>query len=430
METDVLIVGSGLAGLHTALSLSSETEVVVVTNSRIRECNSYLAQGGITTVREGDRELFTRDTMTAGGGESSPEAIGVVGCDSMKYLTRLVEMGVEFERDEEGNLKFTREAAHSINRIAYRGSETGKAIMEALIERVRMRKKIRVIEECNLLDLLVADNSVEGALVEIEGEVEEISCKKVVLATGGIGGLFATTTNNRNIDGIALALSKRYAIETRDLGYIQFHPTALDYQGEGKRFLLSEALRGEGALLIDGKGRRFTDELQPRNIVARAIMKKLREGRVFLDATGLDGEYLKKRFRGIYEECLKRGHDITREPLPVRPAQHYYMGGLAVDSLGRTSCSNLYAVGEVSCTGLHGRNRLASNSLLEALVYSGRAAEDIEVQLKREVRGRLEKGDETSRWTRTHTSWNYREEARKIILNEREDLRDELSISR
>ena len=429
METDVLIVGSGLAGLHTALSLSDDTEVVVVTNSKIRECNSYLAQGGITTVRASDRELFTRDTMAAGGGESSLEAIGVVGCDSMKYLTKLAEMGVEFERDTEGNLKFTREAAHSINRIAYRGSETGKAIMETLIERVRGRKKIRVIEECHLLDLIVKDNRAEGALVEIEGEVEEIACRKVVLATGGIGGLFATTTNNKNIDGIALALAKRYSIETRDLGYIQFHPTALDYEGEEKRFLLSEALRGEGARLIDGEGRRFIDELQPRNIVAKAIMEKLKEGRVYLDATGIEREYLKGRFTGIYEECLKRGHDITREPLPVRPAQHYYMGGLAVDSCGRSSCGNLYAVGEVSCTGLHGRNRLASNSLLEALVYSGRAAEDIEVQLRRTSRERLKKRPEAGRWIRRYNFWDYREEVRKIILKEREDLRDELSIS-
>lgn len=429
MEADVLIVGSGLAGLHTALSLSEETEVVVVTNSCIRECNSYLAQGGITTVRASDRELFTRDTMTAGGGESSPEAIEVVGCDSMKYLANLVEMGVEFERDTEGNLKFTREAAHSINRIAYRGSETGKAIMEALIERVGKRKRIRVIEECCLLDLVVRGNRAEGALVEIEGSVTEISCRKVVLATGGIGGLFATTTNNKNIDGIALALAKRYSIETRDLGYIQFHPTALDYEGEEKRFLLSEALRGEGALLIDGEGRRFIDELQPRNIVAKAIMEKLKEGRVYLDATGIEREYLKERFTGIYEECLKRGHDITREALPVRPAQHYYMGGLAVDSYGRTSCSNLYAVGEVSCTGLHGRNRLASNSLLEALVYSGRAAEDIEAQLGKGAGERSGRRKGGRNGIKTCTFWNYREEARKIILNEREDLRDELSVS-
>ncbi len=429
METDVLIVGSGLAGLHTALSLSSECEVVVVTNSKIRDCNSYLAQGGITTVREGDRELFTRDTMEAGGGESSPEAIGVVGDDSMKYLARLLEMGVEFERDGEGNLKFTREAAHSINRIAYRGSETGKAIMETLIEQVGSRGNIRVVEECHLLDLVVRDNSVEGALVEILGRIVEITCRRVVLATGGIGGLFATTTNNKNIDGIALALAKRYSIETRDLGYIQFHPTALDSRGEGKMFLLSEALRGEGAVLRDERGQRFIDELQPRDVVAKAIMEKLREGRVYLDATGLDGGYIKERFRGIYEECLKRGHDITRDPLPVRPAQHYYMGGLAVDSRGRTSCDNLYAVGEVSCTGLHGRNRLASNSLLEALVYSGRAAEDIEEQLKGKSRKRYKREVPRGRMIRNYTSWDHRGEAREIILREREDLRDELSIS-
>lgn len=429
METDVLIVGSGLAGLHTALSLSSECEIVVITNSKIRDCNSYLAQGGITTVKEEDRELFTRDTMEAGGGESSLEAIGVVGDESMKYLARLLEMGVEFERDGEGNLKFTREAAHSINRIAYRGSETGKAIMETLIEQVGSRGNIKLIEECHLLDLAVTDNSVEGALVEIQGRVEEISCRRVVLATGGIGGLFATTTNNKNIDGIALALAKRYSIETRDLGYIQFHPTALHSEGEGKMFLLSEALRGEGALLIDHRGERFVDELQPRDVVARAIMEKLKEGRVYLDATGLEKEYLKERFRGIYEECLKRGHDITREPLPVRPAQHYYMGGLAVDSRGRTSCDNLYAVGEVSCTGLHGRNRLASNSLLEALVYSGRAAEDIEEQLEGEAERKRYEGTYTGRLIRNYTPWAHRGEAREIILREREDLRDELSVS-
>lgn len=425
MDTEVLIVGSGIAGLYTALSLSRDTGVVVITNSEIRDCNSYLAQGGITTVETHDRDLFAADTMKAGGGFSDPGVIDVIGRESLKYIETLLDMGVEFERDDKGSLKYTREAAHSVHRIAYKGSETGKVIMEILIEEALKRKNIRIVEKTILVDLKIEDNTAAGAYVKQGEVIKEISSKKVVLATGGIGGLFKSTTNNLNIDGIALALAKKYQIKTRDLGYIQFHPTALD-EGEGKRFLLSEALRGEGAVLRDESGRRFVDELQARDVVSREIMKKLQGGRVFLDATSLGEDYLKERFTGIYEECLKRGLDITRDMLPVRPAQHYYMGGVAVDTYGKSSCSNLYAVGEVSCTGLHGKNRLASNSLLEALVYSGRAAKDIGDSLKKLPKELCfeEKEDiDTGEY-----NWDYREAARNIIMNERGDLRDELSV--
>ena len=426
MDTEVLVVGSGLAGLYTALTLGRDTGVVVITNSQVRDCNSYLAQGGITTVEAHDRDLFAVDTMKAGGGLSDPGVIDVISRESLKYLQTLLDMGVDFERDAKGRLKYTREAAHSVHRIAYRGSETGKVIMETLIEEAEKRRNIKILEKTSLVDLRIEDNTATGAYIKQGEVIKSISFKKIVLATGGIGGLFKSTTNNLNIDGIALALAKQYRIKTRDLGYIQFHPTALD-DGEGKRFLLSEALRGEGAVLRDEAGRRFVDELQARDVVSREILDKLQEGKVFLDATGLGREYLKKRFTGIYEECLRRGLDITRDMLPVRPAQHYYMGGLTVDSHGRTSCTNLYAVGEVSCTGLHGKNRLASNSLLEALVYSGRAARDIQSRLKETIE---EAYPEEKKGTGiSEPAWDYREVARNIIMKERGDLRDELSVS-
>lgn len=420
----VLIIGSGLAGLHTALSFNEDTRVLIVTNSKIRDCNSYLAQGGITTVSNGDKKLFIKDTLTAGENQNDLDAIEIVGDSSMKYLKNLIDLGVGFDREIDGKLKLTREAAHSISRIAYKGSETGKAIIDALIEELGRRKNIELLEETSLIDLVVEDNIAKGAWIKTGKDLLEVYAQKTVLATGGIGGLFSSTTNEPNIDGIALALAKKHSIKTRDIGYIQFHPTALDDNRSGRKFLLSEALRGEGALIRDSQGKRFIDELKPRNVVTEKVRQKLLEGRVYLDATTLDSEYLKKRFTGIYRECLERGYDITKDLLPIRPAQHYYMGGLAVDSYGRTSCTNLYAVGEASCTGLHGKNRLASNSLLEALVYSGRAAKDIEKQLNKSE----ERKDRKS-IVRKNFQWNYREEAIKLLLEKRGDLKDELSIS-
>lgn len=420
----VLIIGSGLAGLHTALSFNEDIKVLIVTNSKIRDCNSYLAQGGITTVSKTDKKLFIKDTMAAGEDYNDTSAVEVVSSSSMEYLKNLIDLGVGFDREVDGSLKLTREAAHSINRIAYKGSETGKAIMDTLIEEVGKRKNIEVLEETNLIDLVIEEDMAKGAYIKTKEETIKVYAERVVLATGGIGGLFSSTTNEPNIDGIALALAKKHSIKTRDVGYIQFHPTALDDNRNGKKFLLSEALRGEGALIRDDNGKRFIDELKPRNVVTEKVREKLQEGRVYLDATALDGEYLKKRFTGIYRECLERGYDITKDLLPIRPAQHYYMGGLAVDSYGRTSCTNLYAVGEASCTGLHGKNRLASNSLLEALVYSGRAAKNIEKQLIK-----IEKKERKNIVVAGNLQWNYREEAVKVLLEKRGDLKDELSVS-
>lgn len=419
MKSDVLIIGTGIGGLYTALNIDKNSSVLMVTNFKMRDCNSYLAQGGITTVRPGDEGLFIEDTLRAGHRTNSPEALEVVSKESWGNVEALIKMGADFQRDESGEFKFTREAAHSKSRILFNGSETGKMIVETLIKNVKTRKNITVLEDTELLDLKISGNCVHGGCFENRNGSFSVDAKVVVLATGGIGGLFKSSTNQVNIKGTGLALAGKYHLEIKDVQYIQHHPTALEDKKGGKLYLLSEALRGEGAVIRDHEGNRFVDELLPRDKVAEAIIERRKKSGkpVYLDVTGLEPEYVKVRFRGIYTECLERGFDITRDFLPINPAQHYFMGGIKVDTAGRSSCKNLYVVGEAACTGLHGKNRLASNSLLEAVVFGRRAAldinsciEDIEI-LKieiPEIKGCL-KGL-----------------AEKSIMRYREDLRDEL----
>ena len=385
-DYDVLIAGTGLAGLYTALNLNDNLKVLLICKGELEECNSYLAQGGITVARnDDDIDLFIKDTLVAGGYENDLDALNILAKESRTNINQLVKLGVEFDRDDNGDFQFTKEGAHSINRIIHFEDHTGEEVIKVLIKDLKTRNNITVLENSRLLNIINHNNNCLGGIIEKDGTLLTIHSKTTVLATGGIGGLFKNSTNFKSTTGDGLSIALKNNIKLKDLAYIQIHPTALyDKENKERRFLISESMRGEGAILTNCLGERFTDELLPRDILTEAILKEEEKTNcpyVYLDISFKEKEYIKKRFPAIYEECKKRGLDITKRPIPVTPAQHYLMGGIEVDTHSRTSMTNLFATGEVSCTGIHGKNRLASNSLLESLVFSKRAAETINKQI-------------------------------------------------
>ncbi|MGU8237838.1 L-aspartate oxidase [Clostridium perfringens] len=423
---DVLIVGSGVAGLYASLNLRDDLEIIMVSKKSVNLCNSSLAQGGIAVARgKEDFQSFIEDTLKAGKHENNIDSVRVLVEESMDNIDKLMDLGANFEKDENGVL-FTKEGAHEINRIVYHKDITGKHVEDILLENVKRRKNIKIIEECEMVDIYHRDNRCIGALFNKEGETLSIYAKVVILATGGIGGLFKKSTNERIITGDSIGIAIRNNIEIKDLSYIQIHPTAFfSKKSEEKRFLISESVRGEGGKLLNCNGERFVDELLPRDIVSKKIyeeMKKTNSNNVFLDVSFMEKSFLQKRFPNIYNKCLEEGIDISKEPIPVAPAQHYFMGGIKVNLNGKTSMENLYAFGETSCTGVHGANRLASNSLLEALVFSRRGAleinsyiDDLELIIEERECEDLDK---------------YRLLNRKILIDEicrlRGDIKDEL----
>ncbi|MDM0943512.1 L-aspartate oxidase [Clostridium perfringens] len=378
---DVLIVGSGVAGLYASLNLRDDLEIIMVSKKSVNLCNSSLAQGGIAVARgKEDFQSFIEDTLKAGKYENNIDSVKVLVEESMDNINKLMDLGANFEKDENGVL-FTKEGAHEINRIVYHKDITGKHVEDILLENVKRRKNIKIIEDCEMVDIYHRGNRCIGALFNKDGQDLSIYAKVVILATGGIGGLFKKSTNERIITGDSIGVAIRNNIEIKDLSYIQIHPTAFfSKKSEEKRFLISESVRGEGGKLLNCNGERFVDELLPRDIVSKKIyeeMKKTNSNNVFLDVSFMEKSFLQNRFPNIYNKCLEEGIDISKEPIPVAPAQHYFMGGIKVDLNGKTSMENLYAFGETSCTGVHGANRLASNSLLEALVFSRRGALEI-----------------------------------------------------
>lgn len=423
---DVLIVGSGVAGLYASLNLRDDLEIIMVSKKSVNLCNSSLAQGGIAVARgKEDFQSFIEDTLKAGKYENNIDSVKVLVEESMDNINKLIDLGANFEKDENGVL-FTKEGAHEINRIVYHKDITGKHVEDILLENVKRRKNVKIIEACEMVDIYHKDNRCIGALFNKDGETLSIYAKVVILATGGIGGLFKKSTNERIITGDSIGVAIRNNIEIKDLSYIQIHPTAFfSKKSEEKRFLISESVRGEGGKLINCNGERFVDELLPRDIVAKKIyeeMKKTNSNNVFLDVSFMEKSFLQNRFPNIYNKCLEEGIDISKEPIPVAPAQHYFMGGIKVDLNGKTSMENLYAFGETSCTGVHGANRLASNSLLEALVFSRRGAleinsyiDDLELIIEERECEDLDK---------------YRLLNRKILIDEicrlRGDIKDEL----
>ena len=381
MKTDILIVGCGVAGLYCALNLPADKNIVIVTKDKAHRSDSYLAQGGICVMRdEGDYASFYEDTMRAGHYENNPESVEIMIRSSRQIIADLVGFGARFEMNGE-EFAYTREGAHSSPRILFHEDETGKEITSTLLETVRGRANITLIENYTMVDLITDGEECRGIVGQTaEGDFTAITADYTVLATGGIGGLFKHSTNYRHLTGDALALALKYGIRLQHIDYIQIHPTTLYTGKDGREFLISESVRGEGAILLNGKGERFVNELLPRDVVASAIfeeMKKEGSEHVWLSMAPIPEEEIKSHFPNICQRCLEEGYDATKEPIPVVPSQHYFMGGIDVDSHSKTSMERLYAVGETACNGVHGRNRLASNSLLESLVFARRAAEHI-----------------------------------------------------
>lgn len=380
---DVLIVGAGVAGLNCALHLPSDKEILLICKGKPEKSDSYLAQGGICRLRgEEDYESYYSDTMRAGHGENNPAAVECMIRSSPKIIDELISIGADFARNADGSLAMTREGGHSVNRICFHEDCTGKEITTRLMNKVGALANVEIVPETTMLDLVAEENECRGAVLyrNSTGEVRFVSADYVVLASGGIGGIFGHTTNFRLLtgDGVAVCLKRGVAVD--NVNYIQIHPTTLYSEKEGRSFLISESVRGEGAVLLDKNFKRFTDELQPRDVVTAAILKKMKEDgtkHVWLDMRGIDREEVLSHFPAIVERCREEGYDVFNECVPVVPAQHYFMGGIRSGLDGETTMKRLYAVGETCCNGVHGANRLASNSLLESLLFAERAAEDI-----------------------------------------------------
>jgi len=378
MNTEILIVGCGVSGLYCALNLPENKKITIITKSEAPKSDSFLAQGGICVLRdENDYDSFYDDTMRAGHYENNPCSVDIMIRSSRNVIEDLVSYGVRFEKNGE-EFSYTREGAHSKPRILFHEDETGKEITSHLLEEARGRNNISLIENFTMVDLICSDNSCNGIIGhDADGNYISIYADYTVLATGGIGGLFKHSTNYRHLTGDALALALKNNIKLQHIDYIQIHPTTLYTKKNGREFLISESIRGEGAILLNGKGERFVNELLPRDVVANAIyeeMKKEGSEHVWLSLQPIPEDEIKTHFPHIYQHCLEEGYDVTKEPIPVVPSQHYFMGGIDVDEYSKTSMERLYAVGETACNGVHGRNRLASNSLLESLVFAKRAA--------------------------------------------------------
>ncbi len=387
LNYDVLIAGAGVAGLNCALHLPAEKRVLIVCKGGLRQSDSFLAQGGICVLR--DREDFAgyfEDTMRAGHYENDPETVRCMIEHSRETIVDLIESGVRFEREQNGELSYTREGAHSRPRILYHADCTGKEITSRLLKQALKQKNIRFLPHTTLLDLICASaqNTCYGGILRDNrsGELFSVRAQATVLATGGIGGLFRHSTNYRLLTGDGLAMCLRHGVAVDYADYVQIHPTTLYTKGRGRKFLISESARGEGARLLDKRGNRFVDELLPRDKVTQAIYDKMKEEGseyVRLDLRSVAGgeDTLKRHFPGIVKRCFQEGYNVFEQPIPVVPAQHYFMGGIRSDLRGRTTMNGLYAVGETCCNGVHGKNRLASNSLLESLLFAKRAAQDI-----------------------------------------------------
>jgi L-aspartate oxidase len=401
LRTRFLVIGSGIAGLHTAWRASEHGEVLVLTKRSLFDSATAYAQGGIAAaLGAGDSPaLHRRDTLAAGAALCDERAVRVLVEEGPSRVRELQLAGAHFDLDPGGGLKLGREAAHSRRRIVHSdGDRTGAEVARTLVARVRESKRTSVLEKARVLSLIVARDRCAGVRASVAGQAVEIRADATVLATGGCGQIYRYTTNPVVATGDGYAIAHRAGVRLADMEFVQFHPTALDAP-ENPLSLISEAVRGEGAVLINGNGQRFMPrrhklaELAPRDIVAREIFREQqRTGRVWLDATSL-GKSFPARFPGIFAICQARGIDPRHDRIPVTPAAHYMMGGIVTDLRGHSSLENLYACGEVARTGVHGANRLASNSLLEGLVFAERIARDLSTVPRRRSRA------PAGRWT-------------------------------
>lgn len=430
---DVVIVGAGVAGLMCAMHVPADKSVLIVCKGKPSESDSYLAQGGICVMRgQSDFDGYFEDTMKAGHYENNPEAVRCMIENSQQLIAELEQCGVEFAKDKEGNFLYTREGGHRRPRILFHEDSTGLEITSRLYERVSGLKNVRLQPYITVLDILEENGEAAGVVAKdnVTGELYVLYSDYVVFATGGVGGLFKNSTNFRALTGDALAICMEHGVECEHLDYVQIHPTTLYSKKRGRRFLISESVRGEGAVLLNAKGERFTDELQPRDVVTAAIFKQMKEDgteHVWLDLRPIgDRERIVSHFPTIVRRCQEEGYDVFCEPIPVVPSQHYFMGGIKSDLKGRTTMDRLYAVGETCCNGVHGKNRLASNSLLESLIFAKRAGLDISKnyrELPVQASERAEKALDTGKYQDEKKLFR---EYKKKILKEMQKRREKV----
>ena len=381
IKTDIVIAGCGVSGLYSALNLPEDKKITIITKSKAEESDSFLAQGGICVLKdEDDYEDFYNDTLKAGHFENNPESVEVMIKSSRGIIDDLVKKGVRFTK-EDGEFLYTKEGAHSKPRILFHKDETGKEITSHLLNLAKLKDNITLLEEYTMVDILTKDNKCYGIVCHDSNfEFVKLYADYTIFATGGIGGLFNHSTNFPHLTGDALYISLKHNIELENIHYIQINPTTLYTEKKERSFLISESVRGEGAVLLNRKGERFVNELLPRDVVTKAIYKEMEKENsqnVWLSLSGISKEEIKSHFPNILSHCKDNGYDITKDNIPIVPAQHYFMGGIKIDLDAKTSMEKLYAVGETACNGVHGKNRLASNSLLESLVFAKRASLDI-----------------------------------------------------
>lgn len=381
MTYDVIIVGTGAAGLYAALQLPKDKNILMISKSKIEDSDSYLAQGGISTLLgNDDYSSYYEDTLKAGRYENDPKAVNTMIEMSHDIIKSLINYGVEFDKKKDGSLEYTREGGHSTFRILHHKDVTGKEIVTKLLLEAKKRKNIEMHEYTTMVDFIHEKNKCLGIVYEKCGQISAVYGKEIILATGGLGGIFSSSTNFPHICGDSFALALKNDVEVNHLNYIQIHPTVLYSKRPGRRFLISESVRGEGAVIVDKDGEQFVNSLLPRDVVTNAIMKHMREKNlscVYLDCSKIPKEKLHNHFPNIVARCLEEGIDVDKDWIPIIPAQHYMMGGIKADIDGKTSMKNLSAIGETACNGVHGANRLASNSLLESLVFAKRTVNRI-----------------------------------------------------
>lgn len=386
MQSNFLVIGSGISGLNFALNAGKKGEVIIVTKKKIVDSNTNFAQGGIAAVldKADHYKEHIQDTLEAGCYHNNKKTVEFMVKNAATAIYHLIDLGVEFEK-EKGQLKLAKEGGHHQRRIAYVGDYTGKEIERILVKRVKEHPHIKILEDTFALDLIIKRKICYGSTVLHHGKIINIFADQTILATGGVGQLFGNTTNPKIATGDGIAMGLKAGCTARDLEFIQFHPTALA-KNISPRFLISETVRGEGAKLVNKKGERFITnkhplkELAPRDIVAREIYKELQKGTVYLDIRDKSEAFLKKRFPQIFTKLKKFGYNMSKDLIPVTPAAHYICGGIVTNLHGQTNIGNLFAFGEVACSGVHGANRLASNSLLEALVFSNQVIQRLKIQ--------------------------------------------------
>ena len=386
---DVIIVGAGVAGLNCALNLPRDKKILIICKDTPDKSDSYLAQGGICRlVDEDDYKGYFEDTMRAGHYENNPATVDCMIRNSQELIDDLIACGVRFARNSDGSLCYTREGGHSRPRICFHEDCTGREITTHLMSAVRACSNIYVVPYITMVDIICDKDRCYGIVAKDSksGRLYRLFADYTVLASGGLGGVFENSTNFRILTGDALAICLNHGIAVDHINYIQIHPTTLYSKEKGRRFLISESVRGEGAVLLDKNFHRFCDELQPRDVVTKNILAQMKKDgteHVWLDMRPIPREEVIKHFPAIVQRCLEEGYDVFRECVPVVPAQHYFMGGIRSNLEGKTTMPRLYAVGETCCNGVHGANRLASNSLLESLIFAKRAAKDMTANYSR-----------------------------------------------